>query len=453
MGVENNFKHGDIVKDLLNIKLSKLKDDGKILKSNVQHIEKLLKTLDINKENNKYVSLSCIYGAFLGDSIGSACEFSKHKKIFKKGRLFKPGEITDDSEMALSAAFAYIDSLNNDPSKIQDYLYFYFCLWRGSVPKDIGNTTASALRLWKGEDIKETKFKPEEVKINWSSLANGALMRISTFIVYFYYKKLDNLEKTILKCIDIANRKVYLNDDVLNLYFDIFVEVYKNVQITHPNYENGISCAVFSLMVLVGMITKDAKIIYSLFKEISESKKFIDIHKDKDIITYAAKTQEKYKQITSEVESNKPILVYSHMGYYLHAFKLSISYIFKYPDMAANKEKDLYYKIMCDICNKGGDTDTNCAIVGTLIGPLIGYKNFNGDLFKIFIKYIPPKRTQYTSAFIYEYVNYLEQNILNQEKNENKNEKSENDEEFHYAAFQMIQKFLNENLYGKTKKK
>ena len=388
MGNDNKLKNVDIVDALLNIKVSKLKDKGKALKNNVKHIAKLLNDLDEDKEYNKYLSLSCIYGAFLGDSMGSACEFleessKNHELIFepKTKQVFKPGEITDDSEMALSAAFAYIDILKEeDSSKSKDYLYFYFCLWKNSSPKDIGNTTEIALKNWKGENINETKFDFEEVKrVNWGSLANGALMRISTFIVYYYYKKFDKLHLIISKCFSKDNNQANqdnLNPDLINLYLDIYNEVFNNVQITHPNYENGISCAVFSLMTLIGMVTKDAKKIYAFFKEISESPQFIDIH-DKISFNYAKETQKKYKQIISEIETNKPISVYTHMGYYIHAFKLSLYFLYKYPDMGENKDNDLYYKIMCDICDKGGDTDTNCAIVGTLVGPLIGYKNFN----------------------------------------------------------------------------
>ena len=468
MGNDNKLKNVDIVDALLNIKVSKLKDKGKALKNNVKHIAKLLDDLDEDKEYNKYLSLSCIYGAFLGDSMGSACEFleespNNHELIFepKLKQVFKPGEITDDSEMALSAAFAYIDILKEeDSSKSKDYLYFYFCLWKNSSPKDIGNTTEIALKNWKGENINETKFDFEEVKrVNWGSLANGALMRISTFIVYYYYKKFDKLHLIISKYFSKDNNQanqVNLNPDLFNLYLDIYNEVFNNVQITHPNYENGISCAVFTLMTLIGMVTKDAKKIYAFFKEISESPQFIDMH-DKILFNYAKETQKKYKQIISEIETNKPISVYNHMGYYIHAFKLSVYFLYKYPDMGENKDNDLYYKIMCDICDKGGDTDTNCAIVGTLIGPLIGYKNFNTknkNLFKTFIEFIPPKRTQFTSAFIYEYVNYLEKNTLNKDKNKDKdkNETNKSNKGFQYTALQMIQKFLNEDIYGKKNK-
>ena len=55
----------------------------------------------------------------------------------------------------------------------------------------------------------------------------------------------------------------------------------------------------------------------------------------------------------------------------------------KYPDMADNKDKDLYYNIMCEICDKGGDTDTNCCIVGAVLGPLIGMSNFGKEFNKM----------------------------------------------------------------------
>ena len=50
------------------------------------------------------------------------------------------------------------------------------------------------------------------------------------------------------------------------------------------------------------------------------------------------------------------------------------------------------------ICNCGGDTDTNAAIVGCVIGPLIGFDNFGRDIVTFFqlkiliICYITKKR-------------------------------------------------------------
>ena len=445
MGISNE---NEMVNYLLNIKLSNLKNKGQYLKENVVSVKKALFDLDCEKYYDKYCSLSCIYGAFLGDSIGSGCEFSvesedNHKLIFTDGQLFKPGEITDDSELALSASFGYIDSLDNNALKISDYIYFYFLIWRYSGPKDIGRATSSALSNYSGEDISEIKFNRQEIiKVNWESLSNGSLMRISTFIVYFYYSNLHKIKSTINDFFK-ENKIDELNDEICKLYYNIFTESYKNIQITHPNYENGISCSVFTLMTLVGMITKDAKKIISIFEMISKSKKFIDFHSEpfKD---YAAKAQNKYKEIIKEIKTNTKFSVYNRMGYYIHGFKLSVFYLYKYPDIGENNQPDLYYKIMCDVCDRGGDTDTNCAIVGTMIGPLIGYKNFKKNLFDKLILFIPHKRCQFNSAFIYLFVNNLEKAFLN--KDNNIIGPKESNYKFKYTAFEMINSFLNNKM-------
>ena len=93
--------------------------------------------------------------------------------------------------------------------------------------------------------------------------------------------------------------------------------------------------------------------------------------------------------------------------------------------MAENKDNDLYYKIMCEVCDKGGDTDTNAAIVGAMIGPLIGYKNFKIELFDKFIRFVPYNRCQFNSAFMYVYISYLEKKLLNNPTKMEKGEKTE----------------------------
>ena len=409
--------------DLLNITQSTINLSS--LNENINNIELALYMLDPVKDSHKYLCLSCIFGAFLGDSIGSCCEFSfessdNHTHIFEyENGIFRPGEVTDDSEMAMSAAFAYIDILNENPSIIQNIIYYYYCIWRTSGPKDIGGATSSALRFWDESSITETKFINQLVRTyNWDSLANGFLMRISTFITYYYYTNTKLIYETIINYFNQPENMSNLSelpDYMIKLYQSIYIESYKNVEITHPNYENGVSSAVFTLMTLVGMVTKDAKKVYTIFNQIAHSKKFIECHGDMILKKYAAFVQQKYLQIINDIVNNYKISVYSQMGYYLHGFKLSVYYLYKYPDMGENKDIDLYYKIMCDVCDYGGDTDTNCAIVGAMIGPLIGYKNFKTDLFERFIKFVPDMRCQYTSAFMYVYVNYLEDNLLNDE--------------------------------------
>jgi hypothetical protein len=134
----NKFFNIDMTHYLLNIKLKDL--DKQIIEKNIEKIVNKLDDIDIEKDKDKYEALSCIFGAFLGDSMGSCCEFSpkcdsNHEIIFKiKNGIFEPGEVTDDSEMAMSAAFAYIDLINEDPLITQDLIYYYFCVWGASGP-------------------------------------------------------------------------------------------------------------------------------------------------------------------------------------------------------------------------------------------------------------------------------------------------------------------------------
>ena len=73
----------------------------------------------LTQDNDLYLSLSCIFGAFLGDSMGTYCEDKpmnkvNHERIYKKesNSFLSPGTVTDDSEMAMSFSFAIMDSPN-----------------------------------------------------------------------------------------------------------------------------------------------------------------------------------------------------------------------------------------------------------------------------------------------------------------------------------------------------
>ena len=177
-----------------------------------------------------------------------------------------------------------------------------------SGPKDIGNATIQALSYFNiKQKITETIFNNQKVRqYNWDSLANGFLMRISTFIVYYYYTNKKIIYDTINNFFNEnkENKEIDdLSDSMIFLYNNIFIESYKNVEITHPNYENGISSAVFTLMVLVGMVKKDAKKVYSIFDIISNSKKIIDCHEDKEVKNSVIIVQEKYKKIMEEINN------------------------------------------------------------------------------------------------------------------------------------------------------
>jgi len=58
------------------------------------------------------------------------------------------------------------------------------------------------------------------------------------------------------------------------------------------------------------------------------------------------------------------------MGYLKHAFILAFLFLLR-ADLA---DEELYDEAMWQTTSLGGDTDTNCAIVGGLIGAYLGLK-------------------------------------------------------------------------------
>ena len=89
---------------------------------------------------------------------------------------------------------------------------------------------------------------------------------------------------------------------------------------------------------------------------------------------------------------------------YLHSFNLTLYYLFVFDTLKEKMElKDIYNNIVYDICNFGGDTETNAAIVGMIIGPLIGMENFDKKYFDVFLDFYSKERLIYTNIFMHFY--------------------------------------------------
>ncbi len=228
-------------------------------------------------------------------------------------------------------------------------------------------------------------------------------MRISTFIVWFYYRKKNDIKNDLN-----SNDKLKF----LKIYNEIYENVCKDVIITHPNKENIVSCSIFSFMTLCVMNQFDGKKTIEKLNILLTNKEFtVNEEKNlKDIILNSIKEFNK-KDFDKVKYFNK---VTEKIGYYVHAFKLSLFYLTD--ERILKNSKDAYLNIIEEICNYGGDTDTNAAIVGTLIGPLIGYTNFTKNkVYDNFIEFFSKKRMLYTSILMYFFVDYLD-NIFNIKK-------------------------------------
>ena len=101
------------------------------------------------------------------------------------------------------------------------------------------------------------------------------------------------------------------------------------------------------------------------------------------------------------------------MDYYIHAFRLTLYYLYFFNEINKEKEYSKFRVIMNQICSFGGDTDTNAAIVGAVIGPLIGYKDFCDDEFLKMVSLVPKNRFVFSPALMIIYVYFLKNNMNN----------------------------------------
>ena len=380
------------------------------------------KILSIKKEvnNDIYMSYSCILGAFMGDALGDDCEFSEYNKENYKNILspkgpWPPGEITDDSEMGLCLSYAIMD-LPNIKTLDSKYIFFYYGSWIETNPIAAGAATKNALRLFKYDEhtkllynknqeeeennnqiMKNIKETIKQININTS--ANGHSTRTSTFHAWFYYLNKEEISE-ILK----SNDKLKF----LGLYIKLKQELVKDSCLTHPNEEMPIISSIFSFIVQCALFEYKSKEIIDKMNSLLEN----DIFNEEESLEMKVK---KFIKDTLE-DFKKPGFdryiyfnnIFEFMGYYVHAIRLSLYYLYDFDNIVPMKGFTKYRTIMNDINNFGGDTDTNSDIVGQLIGPLIGFQNFGTKELKKILNHVSPSRFQYSASMAYFFVDYLE---------------------------------------------
>lgn len=267
----------------------------------------------------------CIYGVLVGDALGTTYEFEKEANI----RLPKilnvigggpfdvtKGQVTDDSEMTLSLAYSIIKKKKYDKEDVAKA----YIRWIKSEPKDNGISTARALRNAK-------KFQDtvnNSIKYNSQSLSNGFLMRISPLAIIG-----KNMNKTKLNKI--------IKDEV---------------SITYSNKECLLAGKFYIYLLIYILNGGEDYYNYSLYLT---GKNFIL----KKIIEGSLKSPYfiKYKNIRIDIDGQ-------YMGYYVVSLQIALYCLFN---------SKTYQSAMRTIIKLGGDTDTNCAISGALLGAKFGY--------------------------------------------------------------------------------
>ena len=397
------------------VNLTKFENNIKKIKTK---ISELIKTKDENRD--LYNILSTIYGAFLADSMGSGAESKSKDKsnyllIYNKEGRFKPGQVTDDSEMAMSQAYAILET--PDYRTLNEHLlYYYYALWYHSNPIDIGPVTKTALNYLNMDTVNITDEEiftnviKDKIRLkNSESLANGFIMRSSPFLAWFYMINKKLVQETL------SNKSTEL---FFELYIKIYNEIAKDIQLTHPNKENVVAGSIYIFMGLCSMehlsgkeILEKTQILLNneYFKnELNEQEYKIKKHFENTLKEFSKENFDKDSFFDNLQEQS---------GLYLHSFNLTLYYLFIFDEQKEKMDlKDIYNNIIYDICNFGGDTETNAAIVGMIMGPLIGMENFDEKYFDVFLEFYSKERLIYTNTFMYLYaicLKDMERHILN----------------------------------------
>ncbi|AKI80275.1 putative ADP-ribosyl glycohydrolase [Niemeyer virus] len=282
---------------------------------------------------------NAILGAMVGDSLGATFEFTKQKQATKKLAQYnylsngligkgpfglKPGQFTDDTEIALAIMSVIHEYGYYDQSRVAEKYHE----WYNSNPFDIGNTTKNSLSQNSCSDmIKASR------KYNFGSMSNGSLMRLFGLVPMFYDRVPSNrTTKFIMKAIQ------------------------QDIILTHSNPEMVPIAIIYGLMLWYAIQGQNASDVYKYGKILAEkyhSKLYLSIYLSVDS-EYDFFDYNDTKYCLNQIDS-------TNFGFVGFSIWLMLRSLKKHSD---------YRNAIIEIVSHGGDTDTNACITGALFGAL-----------------------------------------------------------------------------------
>ena len=186
-----------------------------------------------------------------------------------------------------------------------------------------------------------------------------------------------------------------VNEKKYEKLFSILYNITENeIELTHPNINCKIASVLYDFIILCCLYYFDKKENDTtlVLNKISEFFEYL-LNSTNDQYTYSKENIENLQKIFQEIilmpdyetgKRNKIIKEIGEklIGYYMHSMKL-IFFILKFYKEIYDKlldHENIYKKIINFICNLGGDTDTNCCIVGGVIGAMMKLDDFREDL-------------------------------------------------------------------------
>jgi ADP-ribosylglycohydrolase len=268
----------------------------------------------------------CLLGQAVGDALGTTVEFAHESSIVRShprgvtelegGGPFglKPGQVTDDTELALALARSIVERGGYEADAAAER----YAGWLESEPFDVGGTTSQAFRghARAGQGLAARMA----AQASRESQANGSLMRQSPLGVH----------------------GALLPDERL------LAHTLDDTRLSHPHPVCQAAGAVFTFTIARAVRTGEpGAALY-------------------DAALAWARASPQAQPIVDSLEAAKhelPIEFLDHMGWVRIAFQSAFHLLATATSFEA---------ALVGLTRKGGDTDTNCAIAGALLGAAMG---------------------------------------------------------------------------------
>lgn len=288
-------------------------------------------------------ALGCFMGSCIGDAGGASLEFlQRTASVLEVADAFQlpgggphalaPGQITDDNELAIALAHGIIDfalAAKSSGSSLSGFVAPYYEQWMSSEPFDIGTTTSNALKAGAAQMISRARI------LNPKSLSNGFLMRSAPLAIFCAGRPVHDVRKLCALDLRLTH--------------------------SHPFAIEVLTCFIVAASELIA--TKgDRK------SAIAKAESFAKTSTPKlDTETVASWLK--------AAKEGKRIPCFPNDGYSKIAFIEAFRHLYRGTG---------FMGALMDTCSGGGDTDTNCAIVGIMIGAADGLKSFPHEaVFKV----------------------------------------------------------------------
>jgi ADP-ribosylglycohydrolase len=277
--------------------------------------------------------ISALLGVCVGDAAGAVLEFY-HKRIERMdvemamkmpgGGTFKvgKGQPTDDTEMTLSLLNALMKHDPSEPFPKKDIVVNYTRWMNKSRPFDFGNTTHLAFGdVFEDDNIVE-KVQDNAILYSIHSEANGALMRVIPIAIWYHNLGYHQIAE-------------YAKQDAL---------------FSHPNIICQECNAVYAITVAF------------LINNPTHARSAMDLAEEY-VREECCETIQKWFYDALKQNFLTTIDCTKNIGHVKYAFQLAFHFLFY---------ETPFNEALCKTLYKGGDTDTNAAIVCGMMGAYHG---------------------------------------------------------------------------------